>query len=936
MSVWSVFTQQCCSCSFFFFLQETITKAMNTSAMTNYSPRWHSLPWFLILFFLSTTFSVISVSSSASQDIYYEHCSSTVAGSHPYQVPLSKLPLPRTHNGYYTGGDKLHNQNSDSYYPPFSNSISLSTRAVHETGISGLFKVELSLTVGVSNIYYQDRRRRNSVTFKLQGYWSEPKGNLCAVGTGSTYSKEDYLLKLSALLKLSDLTKSTNITSLISGTLQSLSSDNEDSYFEPISMLLFPQMNYQYTYVSDYSKHAFPGGIDHLPKGLPLGSLPTQTFCSIVSRRINQFNLKYSGGCVSAKNCSNPLDESIGYMPTIMSLSEIKCSEDKERMRVLVEFANGSYIDYYRHFSPIMTLVGEGSWDGTKNQLCIVACRFMGMAQSFSDARLGDCSTMLTLRFPEVWSIRGASRIVGQIWSKKTVNESGYFDKIMFQSDSNRGGAVESTAKYEYSKIDIARKSCSNPSKTKGKIYPDAFSNEMRIDMSVKNSKGEVGWGYSVPISVGNQLYQYSSSVESEEPANFSSSGPVNISYHIGITVNSMISPFNASSTPYERVEIIAEGLYDAETGSLCMVGCKTLDSNDHAPTNDSLDCKILVKIKFPPTNKRNAGRIKGSIESTRIRSDHLYFEVLDFSAYAYYTDEAANWRMDAEIIMVLISTTLSCVFVGLQLFHVKRNSHVLPFTSLVMLSILTLGYMIPLVLNFEALFLRNSRGRSIFFDSGGWIEANEVIVRMVGMVAFLFQFRLLHRTWSARRGDGNQKALWIAEKRVLFVVLPLCAAGALAAVIANWGNNENDVVMDTYSLRSTNPRSLWGDLKSYAGLVLDGFLLPQILLNLFWNSRERALSCGFYMGNTLVRLLPHAYDLYRAHNYFHLYDGSYIYANPGADFYSTAWDVAIPLGGLVFALIIYLQQKFGGRFFFPRRFRELEGYEKVPVVSDA
>ena len=177
---------------------------------------------------------------------------------------------------------------------------------------------------------------------------------------------------------------------------------------------------------------------------------------------------------------------------------------------------------------------------------------------------------------------------------------------------------------------------------------------------------------------------------------------------------------------------------------------------------------------------------------------------------------------------------------------------------------------------------------------------------------------------------------MWIAEKRVLFVVLPLCAAGALVAVIANWGNNENDVVMDTYSLRSTNPRTLWCDLKSYAGLVLDGFLLPQILLNLFWNSRERALSCGFYMGNTLVRLLPHAYDLYRAHNYCHQYDGSYIYANPGADFYSTAWDVAIPLGGLVFALIIYLQQKFGGRFIFPQRFREMEGYEKLPLISDA
>jgi hypothetical protein len=365
------------------------------------------------------------------------------------------------------------------------------------------------------------------------------------------------------------------------------------------------------------------------------------------------------------------------------------------------------------------------------------------------------------------------------------------------------------------------------------------------------------------------------------------------------------------------------------------MIGCRNIGS-----INDSLDCEILVKLQFPPINKRNADRIKGSIKSTRDKSDHLYFELMDLSANAYYSDEASIWRMDAEIIMVLISTTLSCVFVGLQLFHVKRHPDVLPLTSLVMLSILTLGHMIPLVLNFEALFFKHSSMRSILYRSGGWIEANEVIVRVVGMVAFLFQFRLLLITWSARRGNGNQKGTWVAEKKVLFVVLPLYAAGALVAVMANWGdNNKSGTVMVSSSFTSSHtykPHSLWGDLKSYAGLVLDGFLLPQILLNMLWNSRERTLSFGFYIGNTFVRLLPHAYDLYRAHNNFHHYDGSYIYANPGADFYSTAWDVVIPLGGLLFALIIYLQQKFGGRFIFPRRFRELEVYEKVPVVSDA
>jgi hypothetical protein len=207
-------------------------------------------------------------------------------------------------------------------------------------------------------------------------------------------------------------------------------------------------------------------------------------------------------------------------------------------------------------------------------------------------------------------------------------------------------------------------------------------------------------------------------------------------------------------------------------------------------------------------------------------------------------------------------------------------------------------------------------------------------------MVAFLLQFRLLQKTWSARWSDGNQKSLWAAEKKVLFVALQLYLAGALVPVVVNlWNSSENDVMMATASFTSyPPPRSLWGGLKSYAGLVLDGFLLPQILLNMFWNTKRRSLSCSFYIGNTFVRLLPHAYDLYRAHNYARHYDGSYIYASHGADFYSSTWDVVIPLGGLLFALIIYLQQKFGGRCIFPRRLRELKGYEEVPVSvsSDA
>ena len=51
-------------------------------------------------------------------------------------------------------------------------------------------------------------------------------------------------------------------------------------------------------------------------------------------------------------------------------------------------------------------------------------------------------------------------------------------------------------------------------------------------------------------------------------------------------------------------------------------------------------------------------------------------------------------------------------------------------------------------------------------------------------------------------------------------------------------------------------------DLKSCVGLVLEGFLIPQIMLNLFLNSRENGRSCSFCLGNTFFGLSPHGYDL--------------------------------------------------------------------------
>jgi len=339
------------------------------------------------------------------------------------------------------------------------------------------------------------------------------------------------------------------------------------------------------------------------------------------------------------------------------------------------------------------------------------------------------------------------------------------------------------------------------------------------------------------------------------------------------------------------------------------------------------VDCEILLKFQFPSLDAKNGSyNIKGSIESTRKKSDPLHFESLEVSSSSIYweTVEKAVWRMDTEIIMVLISTTLACVFIGLQLYHVKKHPIVLPFISVFMMSNLTLDHMIPLVLNFEAVLPQNYNSKNFVFGYVGWLEFNEIAVRIITMVAFLLQFRLLQLTWSSRKTNESENGLWIAERKASYVIFPLYAAGLLISLLLK-------LKMDGFQHDSS-----WENMKSYGGLVLDGFLEPQVILNLFSNMNENVLSCSFYFGTTFVRLLPHAYDLYRTRNYAQLGDGSYFYANPNADFYSTTWDIVIPLGGILFAIIIYLQQRFGAQCVLPHRFKGSKAYGKVPVVTES
>ncbi|XP_028779898.1 uncharacterized protein LOC114739193 [Neltuma alba] len=898
------------------------------------------------LFFLTCFF--FNVHSSTASPIHYKgHCASIVPEANVRYYRSRFISVDHhLQTAYFTGADRFLGAN------PYSqkNSIFLRLGRFRETDVAGLFKVRGSISITSISPYYHVgnfsygrssyyRRRRSSVTIMLDGFWSESTGKICMVGSGSDYSRRGKTLDIDVVLKLSNVFSSSNISSLVSGSLDRLKRGRFD--FETYPVLMIPRFNYEFTLDSAESKNEFSHvGMDgDGEKGLPENNIDMKFFCSSrVWASIRQLNLEYSGDCNTQENCT-PFSGIPGFLPPSISLTLIECTfTKKKQLRILINFGNHSYEDYGANvFNPKTTLVGEGWWDEKKNHLNVVACHFLGLpSSSFSSVHVGDCSVRLKLRFPSIWSIKDTSTVVGQIWSNKTVKDPDFFKGVTFRNEDDQNVNVQAL-EYEYTQQDTVKSLCPRPNvSNKGRRYPNPYSYNMQFDMSVRDSIRKVAQGNSAPLSVGDQFYDLVLSTKSAT-GNFITSGLFNISYKIRMSLSdngtlrdkkSLFSMYN------EAVTISAEGVYDAGAGSLCMVGCRILPpSNNVIPMSRSVDCEILVKFRFPPLHLRSAGYIVGSIESTRNKSDPLHFNSLGLSSAAIYKEVARETveRMDMEIIMVLISATVHCVLVGFQLCHVKKNPQVLPFISLTMLSILTLSHMIPLVLNFEALISQNHNAKNFVLSSVAWLESNEIIVRLITMVAFLMQFRLLQLTWSARNStdDVTQDSLWIAEKEAMYVTLPSYAVGFLIAMLKGKGKNNHYLAAASSNYQQT---SSWEVLKSYGGLVNDGFLLPQILMNMLSNMKKDALCGIFYLGTSFLRILPHVYDLYRTSQYDRQYSGSYLYADPSADFYSTAWDLAIIVGCHLFVLVIYLQQRFGGSFILPSRFRGSDTYEMVPT----
>ncbi|KAL0283963.1 UNVERIFIED_CONTAM: hypothetical protein Sangu_2855000 [Sesamum angustifolium] len=534
------------------------------------------------LFYTSLCFSLLSslfIPPAFSISSYTDHCSSTVPES-ATTVPTHQLhSVPYFSPSYIIGGDGLLGKKpADQSYYYAGTSVTLRVLPnSYKTIDGGVYKVEASLTLRSPYRYFSNRTRGNHgyggsssrrargfIRFSLSGFWSETSRKLCMVGSGSREVEEGKNVNLDAVLKLQFASESPDIyTSVVSGTLESAGSANDPGYFDPILMFSFPHFpNYNYTLVSEELAGGSSSGVE-VVKSENL-SLKPSSFCSVLTGRT--MVLEYATDCRGSQHCS-PVGAGNGFLPGFLSLNPIQCSRDERRLRYLGRFLNTSYVD--KSFGLDSTLIGEAVWDDKNHQLVLVMCRVL-------------------------------NPIVGQLSSNRSVEDSGYFRKIDVRTyDGNV--VVFPWLRYEYTELERARGSCpvKKPGK-KGNVYPDRRSYDMRFGMSVNDAKCK---------QFVDSMAAAPGFADISAPETSVRKGPLNISYQISINhfreaeSSELFRALNRSMNLRRLVEITAEGVYNAETGHLCMVGCRKLLSHDQNSGSISRDCEILVEVEFAALN---------------------------------------------------------------------------------------------------------------------------------------------------------------------------------------------------------------------------------------------------------------------------------------------------------------------------------------------
>uniref|UniRef100_A0A0E0N0Q6 RING-type E3 ubiquitin transferase n=1 Tax=Oryza rufipogon TaxID=4529 RepID=A0A0E0N0Q6_ORYRU len=888
---------------------------------------------FIIQVVLSATATTVSTVPSGP---YSSRCASPSPAADQHTGVDDASALLRSFqitSGIFSGGgaDTLFSPRSQFAYfseSGFSrSSFSLLPHAVSRTTEPSVLHLTATLTLTSIRVheYYAGhafssdfRKKTHSISFYLDGYYSFATAQLCMVGMGSEISSDG------SIAHYADVTLQLRIPSPSSLTDPFVTGSLKGADFEPTSLVSYTEGS-SYRYSENSTCLPVPEVAAAARRAIQ--TTPDGDFsCATLKARLTTwYGLEYGRG-----HAIPSLREPRMY------INQVHCTASGA-VRVYAVLSNDTTTMWGSRglfLTEEGAVVADGHWDSDTNRLCLRAC-LVAQARSLPapetpstriELEVRECGIGMSFWFPAVWTVRDRSVTAGVLWNATSTQLNSSDDNASVGSDALitassfekfKGNVSDVNYNYNFTMIDEAKrhylKARLSTSKKKSKVsFPGNYSYSYRDFDIMFFLDGETGNGRAYPVTIGSAMVDgdklaAENSFSWHAAAQLEQGTLVNVSYGVMYSV----APKNWSFiAPLVHRHIWAEGVYDPTTGFLCMVGCGEL--------NGSMDCQILITVQFSSFGDSNGfGHGRGRISSLRDSTDRLYFPKRDLTLFGMYSHEVSEsiWRMDTETVVVVISTTLTCVFTVLQILHTKRNPRAAASTSITMLAVQALGLVTPLVVNSELLVM-NKRKQLGGLDGDGWLRLNELMLRVPTLIALALQLRLLQLAWSGRTtaacsSEGETSPA--AERKVLRTCLPLYLLGAAVTAVVHVVNvraaREAGLVDRRFA--PAEATTLWADLASYAGLVLDGFLLPQVVFNAASgsSSRVRAISPWFYAGGTVIRAAPHAYDAFRAVSYA----ATHVYASSRDDFFGVAWDIVVPLGAALLAFVLFLQQRLGG-----------------------
>lgn len=596
-----------------------------------------------------------------------------------------------------------------------------------------------------------------------------------------------------------------------------------------------------------------------------------------------------------------------------------------------------------------LTLPAEGKWSSSAGQLCMIGC--LGSIKTEDSA----CNSRICIYIPLTLSIKQRSVVIGSIFSIK--NNTNSFYPLSFElllHPPQLPWDVLNKMSYKYSKTKLAgsmlerdepvgfgeqimKSFLKYPLKELGKTR-ESFS-LLSEDLSVHSlaifepfSKGHFVKSFidvdiiAIEEYVGVDWVQAANTKvipeDVREPPQ--SEGPEEEKYFLKVAAQLKVEG--------NFTNLFVEGLYDPRVGRMYLIGCRDVRApwnvlHDSGDLEDGLDCLVEVKLEYPPTNARwfVNPTMKLSVTSKRTEDDPFFFrqikvQTLPILYRRQREDIISRKSVEGMLRILTLSVMIGCILS--ELYYIRGKAEVAPYISLVMLGLQAIGYSIPLITGAEALFERltsdSEDNEYSALSQSRWSEVIDYIVKLLVLVAFLLTLRLCQKVWKSRIRLLTRSPLepWRvpSDKRVLAICSAIHAMGFLVVLIVHTVRTSSRPIQSSTYLDwkgNVHKQHEWEtQLKEYVGLVQDFFLLPQIVGNILWHIECKPLRKLYYIGVTVLRLLPHIYDYLRSPVFNPYFANEYEFANPSSDFYSKFGDIAIPVIAVMLAIVIFIQQR--------------------------